>query len=121
MAPIPHLTFEQFKSGFEFGLEVLGLSGALVTAWYRYDLLVSIWHVITGRASREEQAAARRGIEAGGEPARRAMDHLSQHLAQHNHPEMADRARGLTPQPQQLVDVGTQYELMPLAGASGQR
>jgi len=98
MPPVPRdLTFEQFKSYWEFGLEVVGLSGAFLTAWYRADLLKSIWDVALGRASRDEQRAAAQGIADAGAPAQRALEHATNYFERHGRADIAERIRGVSP------------------------
>jgi len=106
MPPVPHVTFEQFKSYWEFALEVLGLSGAAITAWYRFDLIKSIYDVARGRASREEQRVASEGIMQAGLPAQRALEHVSNYCEHHGHADMAGRIRGISRGPSPQPDAG---------------
>ena len=98
---MPHISFDEFKSGFEFTLEVFGLSGVVVTAWYRFDVIRSVWDVARGRATREEQDAAVQGIRDMGAVAENFVRHLANHLQRHGHAEYAERLRGVSPSPRQ--------------------
>jgi len=96
---MPHISFEDFKSGFEFTLEVFGFSGAVVAAWYRFDIIRSVWDVARGRATREEQNTAAQGIRDMGAAAENAIRHLANHLQRHGHADFAERLRGVATQP----------------------
>ena len=106
---MPHLTFDEFKTGFEFTLEAFGLSGALVTLWYRFDIVRSVWRVVRGRATRQEENSAAQGVRDMGPIADRILDRLANHFERHGHELTAGRVRGLessrqpTPTPEQMV------------------
>lgn len=77
------VTFEEFKSYFEFSLEVLGLSGTLGAILYKLDAIHSIHKVIRGRANSADEEVALEAFQQGGgafhQTARRAAVVLEDH------------------------------------------
>ena len=52
------LTFDKFKSYFEFSIEVAGVSGAIGTLLYRLDVVRSLWRVASGSANSNDENVA---------------------------------------------------------------
>ena len=86
------VTFEQFKSYFEFGLEVAGLSSAVAAAVYKLNVAKAFWRVARGRAKSTDERLAMEALENGGEVAQEVVR------------EIADNTRGGNPAMAQRLD-----------------
>jgi len=107
MAPI---TFEQFKSIFEFCIEVLGVGTAAAALWYRFDVVRAWWDVVRGHASRSEQVLATQTLRNAGPTAQMIVDRMAQSLGRHGHNDAAQRVREIArevglegPRPEDVV------------------
>lgn len=78
MAP---MSFEEFKSYWEFGIEIAGVTGGLGTLAWKFDILASIWRVARGRANSADETVALEALSGGGgqQAARAAANVLDRH------------------------------------------
>jgi len=60
------ISFDEFKSYFEFALKVVGLGSAIGATIYKLDVMKSIWRVARGRANSADQNVALEGIRGAG-------------------------------------------------------
>jgi hypothetical protein len=56
------VTFDEFKSYFEFALEVLGLSSGIGVILYRVGAVHAVWRVARGRADSADETYALEAI-----------------------------------------------------------
>jgi len=99
MPPVPehHLTFEQFKSYWDFGLSLAGVGAAAIAAWWKFELLKHVFRVATGQASRAEIDSTAQEVGNAGEHTRRALNYVAHVLDEHNQAEAAGRVRNILP------------------------
>jgi hypothetical protein len=50
--------FDEFKSYFEFGLEVTGVVGGIGTAIYKFDCINALFRIARGRANSADETLA---------------------------------------------------------------
>jgi len=87
------LTFEQFKTIFEFGIEVAGVGTAIGAVWYRFDVIRSWWDVVRGRATRAEQTLATQTLRDAGPTGQMMAGRIARGLDRHGHHDAAERVR----------------------------
>lgn len=92
MAP---LTFEEFKSYFEFTIELASVGGAIATAIYKFDCVNAIWAVARGRANSADHTLAVEVLQGGGGVADQIVRRVAIHAEARGHQDMANRLEGL--------------------------
>ena len=85
---------------------MIGVAGAALTAWYKADVLWSIWKVARGRANSSERAVALEGIEHGGATAVLVLGHVAGTMRGRGDEEGAQRIDGLRDDARYLYDHG---------------
>ena len=91
MAPI---TLEQFKTGWELGLEVAGsIVGTIALVWRNAGLIKSFYDVCKGRATRKEREAVAQTLRDADPMADRVLDHIVESMNRHGHTERAARIK----------------------------
>jgi hypothetical protein len=84
------MTFDEFKSYFEFAIEVVGVSGAIGTAAYKLNVMKAFWKVARGRANSSDETLAMEALENGGAVAQQVVRELA-NTARGNHRAVAER------------------------------
>ena len=101
MAPI---TLEQFKTGWELGLEVAGAGvGAAALVWRNAGLIRSAYEVVMGTATRREEQVVAEALRDAGPNADAMISRIADNMAQHGHQGAADRVRAIESQVQAAV------------------
>ena len=88
------ITFEQFKSYFEFALEVSGVVGGIGAVIYKVDGLKAIWKVARGRANSADQTLALEVLQDAGGFGDQALREIANRVQRKNQ-GAADRLNGL--------------------------
>ena len=92
------LTFDQFKSYFEFTLEVGGVFTAGIGYMYRATILKAIYKVAAGHASPHERRAAVDAVNSAGQQGDTALSNLQHQLQNLGQEDEARRLEALRPQ-----------------------
>ncbi len=93
------ITFEEFKSYFEFALEVSGAATGLGFAVaYRTDVMFAIFRVARGRATSTQLGVALEAMDDGGAVARQVVGTVADGLSQINCPREASNLERLRQQ-----------------------
>jgi hypothetical protein len=72
---MPKVTFDEFKSYFEFGIEIVGVSGGLLTLLYKIDVIKSFYKITRGRARSGDSTVAVEALQQGGAVAHQVANH----------------------------------------------
>jgi len=97
MPPVTHLTFEEFKSYWDFGLSLAGVGAAAIAAWWKFELLKHVFRVAMGQASRDEIENTAQEVNNAGTHTQRALDYVVRYLNRHHHVEAAMRVQEIIP------------------------
>ena len=89
------MTFDEFKSYFEFSLEVVGVTGGLGTIFYKLDGFNSIYKVVRGRANSTDEEMALETLQQGGGAAQRAARQAARALGNSGHRNAAQRLEAI--------------------------
>jgi hypothetical protein len=86
----PPVAFDDFKTYFEFAIEVVGVSGVIGTAAYKLNVMKAFWRVARGRANSTDEALAMEVLENGGAVAQQVVRELAD-VSRAGAPAMARR------------------------------
>jgi hypothetical protein len=92
---MPPLTFDQFKTIFEFSLEALGVVGGIGTVIYKSYGFTAVWSVARGDADSGTHAVAVDTVREGGGIALEAVRQTAHILGDHNHRAEGERLSAL--------------------------
>ena len=87
MAPI---TLDQFKTGWELGLEVAGsIVGTIALVWRNAGLIKSFYDVCKGTATRRERETVTQALRDAGPNADAIVSQIAQSMRNHGHEDVA--------------------------------
>lgn len=92
---MPKVTFDEFKSYFEFGIEIVGVSGGLLTLLYKIDVIKSFYNITRGRARSGDSTVAVEALQQGGAVAHQVAIRAAEALANHGHGREAGRLEAI--------------------------
>lgn len=91
MAP----TFDEFKSYFEFSIEVCGIVGSVLAVVYKLGYMKAFWRVARGRANSLDHSVALEALQEGGAIANQLVRELARTIGQRGFQEEAGRLQEL--------------------------
>jgi hypothetical protein len=102
---MPSISFDEFKSYFEFALEISGVVGGIGAVLYKVDAMNAIWKVARGRANSADEALAIEAIQEGGAVVQQVLRHTAQTAEGHGYVAAARRLAGLRDEANRSRDV----------------
>jgi hypothetical protein len=83
--------FDEFKSYFEFGLEVTGVVGGIGTAIYKFDCINALFRIARGRANSADETLAIEAIRESGGVGQQFMRAIARAMGKKGHKQAAAR------------------------------